>query len=197
MAAGAGADDGVAGVAGAALGGVHGAGVLQLHLLGHVVGGQHRWCRRPSGSVACRGRPGPLVRLRSALTAVTCQTSRLATNRPRSLRLARSLSRVTTRSPTPARLPSARVDGAGVVDDAGGDELVAGPPGQAGGLLVGVGEQERAHAAGPVGHGRFEGGVFHGRLVAAVDAGAQVVVVQHGGVAVAQAQAGGAFPARR
>ena len=89
------------------------------------------------------------------------------------------------RSPTPARLPSARVDGAGVVDYAGGDEVVADPAGEAGGLFVGVGEQEAAHASGPVGQSGFEGGVFHVGLVAAVDTAPQLVLVEHGGIAVA------------
>ena len=126
---------------------------------------------------------------------MTCQVSRLATNWPRSLRLVRSLSRVTMRSPTPARFPSASstVRVSSTAPAATSWSRVR--PARRAACLVGVGQQERAHAAGPVGQGGFEGGVFHGCLVAAVDAAAQVVVGEHGGVAGAQAEAGRAFPA--
>ena len=94
----------------------------------------------------------------------------------------------------PGPVPVDQGDGDGVVDHPGGDELVADPAGQAGRLFVGVGQQERPSTQGPVGHGGGEGGVFHVRFGAAGDPGSQVVVGQDGDVAVSQAQTGVAFP---
>ena len=95
------------------------------------------------------------------MTARTVQWSRLATKRPSSAAVGAVVVAGDDAVADPGPVPVGQGDGDGVVDGAGGDEVVADPAGQAGGGVVGVGQQVTVEAAGPVGHGRGEGGVFH------------------------------------
>ena len=84
--------------------------------------------------------------------------------------------------------------GAGL-DDAEGDEVVADAAVQLAAQRVVGGHQQGVGAAGGEGDVGVRGGVHHLLRVSADDPGVLVVLGEHRGVAVAQPQAGGLFPA--
>ena len=133
------------GVDGLPLRGVHGGGVGQGEVLGDVGGGQHH-------PLAQRGAVGAGAEQRGDVEAAVVADGGdlvgLAVDRaaPVALDPARSqpLNRAWTRSPTPAMVPCEVSGTPSSVDPAEADEFGAQLRGQAGGLLVGVDEQQRA-----------------------------------------------------
>ena len=133
---------------GGALGGVHGAGVVQLRR------GRRRSRRRGGSRWSARtwsvsGSTRATVMAPSSWRSSDLPDVPVGHEPAAGVLLVRSLRRVTMRSPIPARFPSARRHGPTVVDDPGRDQMVADPAGQAGGLFVGVGQQERCAGRGP------------------------------------------------
>ena len=136
---------------------------------------------------------------------MTRQVSRLATNpSPRSARRRRWLRRVTIRSPTPARLPSASTVPS-LFDESAADQVGAGPGRQGGGGRLGVGHQQRhpsvrvAVVAGllegeVVGQPGPVAGLLHPRERPGVDAAAAFVLGDRVQVAVTQPEGGDALP---
>ena len=105
------------------------------------------------------------------------------------------MNRAWTRSPTPATVPCEASGTPCSVDPAEADELGAQLRGQAGGLLVGVDQQQRAAAGEGVGQPGAGGGLLGLLAGAGVEQPAVLVVgAQHVRVAVAQPQRRLALP---
>ena len=105
-----------------------------------------------------------------------------------------SLARQMIRSPAEASAPSAIRMVAACVDEAEVDEVVADPGGQFAAAGPVRGHQQDV-AAGQVGGDVGAGGLVHGVVGrGAADAAVLVVLIQRGGVALAEAEGGGAFP---
>ena len=167
-------------------------------MLGDVGGGQHHPLPQlgPSGPAASDGGD-----VEAAVVADGGDLVGLAVDRaaPVALDPARSqpLQRAWTRSPTPATVPCEASGTPSSVDAAEPDELGAQLRGQAGGLLVGVDQQQRALPGEGVGQPGAGGGLLGLLAGAGVEQPAVLVVGRAARlVAVAQPQRRLALPRR-